>query len=61
MPEIQRADLTGAILQVLCWIEPDLAAFPWFESPAANAVGTLILVMTIGATLIALWLTRYRG
>ena len=30
-------------------------------TPAANAVGTLILVMTIGATLIALWLTRYRG
>jgi len=30
-------------------------------TPAANAVGTLILVMTIGTTLIALWLTRYRG
>jgi spermidine/putrescine transport system permease protein len=30
-------------------------------TPAANAVGTLILVMTIGATLIALWLARYRG
>jgi spermidine/putrescine transport system permease protein len=30
-------------------------------TPAANAVGTLILVMTIGTTLMALWLTRYRG
>jgi spermidine/putrescine transport system permease protein len=30
-------------------------------TPAANAVGTLILIMTIGATLLALWLTRYRG
>lgn len=30
-------------------------------TPAANAVGTLILVMTIGTTLAALWLTRYRG
>src|SRR5436190_3728467 len=30
-------------------------------TPAANAVGTLILVMTIGTTLIALQLTRYRG
>ena len=30
-------------------------------TPAANAVGTLILMMTIGATLAALWLTRYRG
>jgi ATP-dependent helicase HrpB len=38
LPEIQRIDLAGAILQVLCWIEPDLAAFPWFEPPAAGAV-----------------------
>jgi spermidine/putrescine transport system permease protein len=30
-------------------------------TPAANAVGTLILFTTVGATLIALWLTRYRG
>jgi spermidine/putrescine transport system permease protein len=30
-------------------------------TPAANAVGTLILLTTVGATLIALWLTRYRG
>ncbi|MBM3583694.1 MAG: ABC transporter permease [Alphaproteobacteria bacterium] len=29
-------------------------------TPAANAVGTLILAITIGATLAALWLTRYR-
>lgn len=30
-------------------------------TPKANAVGTLILIMTIGTTPIALWLTRYRG
>ena len=30
-------------------------------TPEANAVGTLILAMTVGATLLALWLTRYRG
>jgi spermidine/putrescine transport system permease protein len=30
-------------------------------TPAANAVGTLILLMTVGATLVAIWLTRYRG
>jgi spermidine/putrescine transport system permease protein len=30
-------------------------------TPKANAVGTLILVMTVGTTPIALWLTRYRG
>jgi spermidine/putrescine transport system permease protein len=30
-------------------------------TPKANAVGTLILIMTVGTTPIALWLTRYRG
>jgi ATP-dependent helicase HrpB len=38
LPEIRRVDLAGAVLQVLCWIEPDLAAFPWFEPPAAVAL-----------------------
>src|SRR5437667_10220662 len=38
LPEIERVDLAGAVLQVLCWIEPDLAAFPWFEAPPAGAV-----------------------
>lgn len=30
-------------------------------TPAANAIGTLILLLTVGSTLLALWLTRYRG
>jgi spermidine/putrescine transport system permease protein len=30
-------------------------------TPAANAIGTLIIVLTLGSTLLALWLTRYRG
>ena len=38
LPEIQRVDLAGALLQLLCWIEPDAAAFPWFERPPAAAV-----------------------
>ena len=38
LPEIARVDLAGAVLQVLCWIEPDLAAFPWFEPPPAGAI-----------------------
>jgi ATP-dependent helicase HrpB len=38
LPEIRRVDLAGAVLQVLSWIEPDLAAFPWFESPPPGAV-----------------------
>jgi spermidine/putrescine transport system permease protein len=29
--------------------------------PTVNAIGTLIILLTIGSTLIALWLTRYRG
>jgi ATP-dependent helicase HrpB len=36
LPEIQRVDLAGAVLQVLAWIEPDLAAFPWFEPPSVR-------------------------
>ena len=30
-------------------------------TPTVNAVGTLIIVLTISSTLIGLWLTRYRG
>lgn len=37
-PEIQRVDLAGAVLQVLCWIEPDLDRFPWFERPSTSAL-----------------------
>jgi spermidine/putrescine transport system permease protein len=29
--------------------------------PTVNAIGTLLLVLTVGSTLIALWLTKYRG
>jgi ATP-dependent RNA helicase HrpB len=38
LPEIERADLAGAVLQVLCWADPDLAAFPWFEPPSSSAL-----------------------
>ena len=30
-------------------------------TPTVNAVGTLIVILTISSTLIGLWLTRYRG
>lgn len=30
-------------------------------TPSVNAIGTLLIVLTIGSTLIALWLTKYRG
>ena len=29
--------------------------------PTVNAIGTTMLVLTVGSTLIAIWLTRYRG
>ncbi len=37
-PEIERVDLAGAILQLLCWGENDVAHFPWFQLPPAVAL-----------------------
>jgi ATP-dependent helicase HrpB len=39
-PEIRRVDLAGAVLQIASWIEPDLAAFPWFEPPRPAALAS---------------------
>src|SRR5439155_25643921 len=50
LPEIQRVDLAGAVLQVLCWIEPNLSAFPWYEKPAPVAVERAVtLLQRLGA------------
>lgn len=32
-PEIRRVDLSGPVLQLRSWIEPDAVKFPWFEPP----------------------------
>ena len=37
-PEVRRVDLASAVLQLLCWIEPDPDAFPWFEPPRPEAL-----------------------
>ncbi|TVR05161.1 MAG: ATP-dependent helicase HrpB [Deltaproteobacteria bacterium] len=37
-PEIGRMDLAGPVLQLLCWGERDVHAFPFFESPGAAAI-----------------------
>lgn len=37
-PEIRRVDLAGAVLQLACWIEPELEKFPWFESPRPESL-----------------------
>ncbi|MDX1945109.1 MAG: ATP-dependent helicase HrpB [Pirellulaceae bacterium] len=38
LPELARVDLAAAVLQVLCWIEPEVEKFPWFEIPPAGAI-----------------------
>ncbi len=37
-PEINRVDLAGPVLQLLCWGERDLAAFPWLTPPRSESV-----------------------
>lgn len=37
-PEILRADLAGAVLQLRCWGEGDPARFPWFQPPRPEAL-----------------------
>lgn len=37
-PEIRRADLAWAALQLHAWGETDVAAFPWFEAPEPAAL-----------------------
>jgi len=37
-PEVRRLDLAGPLLELACWGEADPYAFPWFESPPAEAV-----------------------
>lgn len=50
LPEIQRVDLAGALLQVLCWVEPEIAMFPWFEPPSPERLQTAeALLVRLGA------------
>ncbi len=37
-PEILRVDLSGAVLQLLCWGEPNAADFPWVTAPRESAI-----------------------
>ncbi|MDX1968295.1 MAG: ATP-dependent helicase HrpB [Planctomycetaceae bacterium] len=37
-PELLRVDLAGVVLQLRCWGEVDVRAFPWFEPPPAAAL-----------------------
>ena len=50
-PEIERVDLAGAALELLCWGERDVANFPWFEPPPRAALeNALVLLRRLGAT-----------
>ena len=49
-PEIARVDLAGPALQLLAWGETDLAAFGWFEAPAAESLAAALrLLARLGA------------
>lgn len=37
-PEILRVDLSGAVLQLLCWGEKNPNAFPWVTAPRESAI-----------------------
>ncbi|HXT23053.1 MAG TPA: ATP-dependent helicase C-terminal domain-containing protein [Thermoanaerobaculia bacterium] len=38
LPEVQRVDLAGAVLQLRAWGERDVTAFSWLEAPPADAL-----------------------
>jgi ATP-dependent helicase HrpB len=49
-PEVRRVDLSGAILQLLCLGEADVARFPWLEPPReATVAQALLLLRRLGA------------
>ncbi len=45
-PEIRRVDLAGPVLELLCWGESDLQAFPWFEAPRPEAIAQATSLLT---------------
>ena len=50
VPEIQRGDLAGAVLQLFSWGEPDILAFPWLTPPSSSAVDAArTLLVRLGA------------
>src|SRR5262249_4038301 len=49
-PEIRRVDLAGALLQLHCLGEADVAKFPWLDPPqAATVARALALLRRLGA------------
>lgn len=49
-PEVARVDLAGPVLELACWGEPDVFAFPWYEGPPADALSAAVaLLRDLGA------------
>lgn len=46
VPEIRRADLAWAVLQLAAWGERDVASFPWFEAPEPAQIERAISHLT---------------
>lgn len=44
-PEIERVDLSEALLQLLAWGESDVRAFPWYEPPPSAAVDQALALL----------------
>ncbi len=50
LPEVARVELSEAVLQLLAWGEPDVRAFPWYETPPPAALEqALDLLRRLGA------------
>ena len=50
-PEIARVELSGALLELLCWGETDVATFPWYETPPNESLDqALTLLRQLDAT-----------
>lgn len=49
-PEIRRVDVSAPVLELLCWGESNVEAFPWFEPPTPDAlVQATTLLERLGA------------
>jgi ATP-dependent helicase HrpB len=46
-PEVRRADLTGAVLQLLSLGETDVLRFPWLEPPRASVVAQAVALLRL--------------
>ncbi|RKY22142.1 MAG: ATP-dependent helicase HrpB [Planctomycetota bacterium] len=50
LPELQRADLSGTVLQLLAWGEREPAELPWLEPPEPAALAVAVeLLQRLGA------------